>query len=51
MREAASGVTVFVGVACWDGEEDQAALMGRVSAAVSEAREHGRRMVVPAAMA
>ena len=51
MREVAVGVTVFVGVACWDGEEDQAALMGRVSAAVSEARDMGGEMVVPAAMA
>ena len=51
MREVASGVMVFAGVACWDGEEDQAALMGRVSAAVVEARDMGGGMVVPAAMA
>ena len=51
MREAASGVEAFVGVACWDGEEDQAALMRRVSAAVAEARQLGGGMVVPAAMA
>jgi len=50
MREV-SDVTVFVGVACWDGEEDQASLMGRVSAAVADAREMGGAMVVPAAMA
>ena len=51
MREAASGVAVFIGVACWDGEEDQAALMGRATTAVAEARELGGGMVVPAAMA
>lgn len=51
MREVAQGVLVFVGVACWDGEENQAALMGRVSAAAAEAREMGGGMVVPAAMA
>jgi diguanylate cyclase (GGDEF)-like protein len=51
MRDVAAGVTVFTGIACWDGEEDKAALMGRVSAAVAEARQLGGGMVVPAAMA
>jgi len=51
MREMAAGVTAFFVVAFWDGEEDSASLMGRVSAAADEAREMGGGMVVPAAMA
>ena len=48
MRSLADGVTVSVGVACWDGAEAPDALVARVAGAAEDCREAGGDHVVPA---
>jgi len=49
LRLLAEGLTVSVGVACWDGAESHDALMARVAGATEAARNAGGESVVPAA--
>jgi diguanylate cyclase (GGDEF)-like protein len=47
MRAATpEGETCSVGLACWDGEEDAAALIGRADAALYNAKHRGRNLSV-----
>ena len=51
MRELAEGLTVSVGVACWDGDEASDALIARAAAAASDCRAMGGGGVVSAPIA